>query len=169
MWSTNMIIDDDVLEAVKRDLPHLPDYAAEYYATTVKPELEQFIETEIAVDPGPVVIPFEFASPKSQAAYFATNGFGKGIPSQRTGNLNDSWMLDIDRRQYDGFIALRNRAPYAGYVLPPFNPLSRFRQVPGHAHTGWGRDLDDKFIRFSELGVSLIIDGWYEVVQRIGQ
>lgn len=169
MWSTDMIIDDDVLEAIKREAMQLPDAAAEYFEVTVKPELERFVDDEIAVDPGPTVHPFKFSTPKSQAAFFATDGFGRGIPTPRAGNLNDSWLIDIDRRKTSGFMSLRNRAPYAGYVLPPLNPLSRFRQVPGHANTGWGKNLEDKFIRFSELGISLIIDGWYELVQRVGQ
>lgn len=55
-------------------------------------------------------------SERQRKAYFATNGFGGGIPSQRTGRLQAGWEMNIDIDDEGGVIELFNDAPEARYV-----------------------------------------------------
>ena len=51
-------------------------------------------------------------SEKQRRAFFATNGFGRGIPTSRTGTYARSWRVLKDG---DGYM-LDNPTPYAVYV-----------------------------------------------------
>jgi len=111
-------------------------------------------------DPGPVVTPFGFASPRSRAWYFWAKRTGQ-IPGQswddadgnyeRTDTAQQSWGAQVDVRANEGFMRLYNDATdsvdarstgpstYAAALIGD-NP------VEGHAETGWGIDervLDD--------------------------
>ncbi len=45
--------------------------------------------------PGPrPTYPINWDSERQRKAYFATKGFGKGIPYRRTGDYTDQWKLD---------------------------------------------------------------------------
>jgi len=60
----------------------------------------------------PSTSPVQWDSPKQQAAYFASNGFGKGIPYHRTGDYERGWSVE---RQALG-VALVNSHPAAGAI-----------------------------------------------------
>lgn len=59
--------------------------------------------------------PYQWQSEKQRRAYFATNGFGAGIPSQRTDKLKDSWSFKESNSNWT-MVKIENSAPYAGYV-----------------------------------------------------
>jgi hypothetical protein len=101
---------------------------------------------------------------KQKAAYFATNGFGRGIPSPRTGTLKESWEVRT-RIESDasGEFTIENSAPAARYVIG--KDQQRF-----HAITGWPnitdatfRNIEDRIAEFASeelahLHTSLIDD-----------
>jgi len=70
--------------------------------------------------------PYKWQSDKQRKAYFASNGFGGGIPSKRTGKVNSSWQASVDPYRKTVF----NRLNYARYVMGA-------RQQMGHAADGW--------------------------------
>lgn len=81
----------------------------------------------LATEAGPVSRPFEFATARSRAWYFAN----KKAPYRRTGRMIKSWKVMMRQFQGDAFgIVAENDAPGAQYVFGP-------RQVPGHFYTGW--------------------------------
>lgn len=58
--------------------------------------------------------PYRWQSDKQRRAYFATDGFGGGIPSKRTGNLADKW---VSHPTNDGYrMKIKNTSEYASYV-----------------------------------------------------
>ena len=57
--------------------------------------------------------PYQWQSEKQRRAYFATNGFGKGIPYSRTNQLKSGWKL-VD---YGVKAQVTNDVPYAGFVM----------------------------------------------------
>jgi hypothetical protein len=62
--------------------------------------------------PGPEY-PISWDSEKQRRAFFATDGFGKGIPYERTGAYTSGFRVArVDLRAY----ALVNATPYASYV-----------------------------------------------------
>src|SRR5690348_12561843 len=48
---------------------------------------------ELAHEPGKVKYPIEWESEKQRRAFFATNGFGRGIGAERTHDLSQSWGI----------------------------------------------------------------------------
>jgi hypothetical protein len=70
--------------------------------------------------------PYQWQSEKQRRAFFATKGFGKGVPSQRTGELSRGWQASVDPYRKTLF----NRVPYAKFVMG--NDQQR-----GHTKDGW--------------------------------
>jgi hypothetical protein len=56
--------------------------------------------------------PINWDSPKQQRAYFATDGFGRGIPTKRTGRYQKAWAVV---RLAAGY-RIENPIPAAGYI-----------------------------------------------------
>jgi hypothetical protein len=111
--------------------------------------------------PGPVRLPFQFGTDRSRRAFFATNGFGRGIPTRRTGAILKAWAIEITRRGQTTFILLTNTDPKARYVygLPPIQ-----RQIPGHARTGWGKDNKVAFSLLQEYVIGELVKAWRKSV-----
>ena len=75
--------------------------------------------------------PLPFTSNNQRMAFFASNGFGGGIPYRRSGNLALRWFVDY----VNGEVVIVNKAKYAKYVYGTFRklkPRQRFHQI-----TGW--------------------------------
>ena len=123
---------------------------------TVKPAVQREVTDLVATYPGPVQYPFEFGTAKSRRAFFATKGFGRGIPTVRTGELGRSWLVRYRFAQTIGTLILENTDPAAKYVYGNKGQ----RQIPGHFKTGWGRDLPPALQLIDEYAVKLIIDAW---------
>jgi len=70
--------------------------------------------------------PYRWQSDKQRRAFFATKGFGRGIPSKRNGELSRGWQASADPYRKTLF----NRVPYAKYVMAD-------AQQTGHRVDGW--------------------------------
>jgi hypothetical protein len=70
--------------------------------------------------------PYHWQSDKQRRAFFATGGFGRGVPSKRTGKLSGGWQSSVDPYRKTLF----NRVPYAKYVQGD-------AQQTGHEIDGW--------------------------------
>jgi len=70
--------------------------------------------------------PYRWQTEKQRKAYFASNGFGGGIPSRRTGAINAGWQASKEPYRKTVF----NRLNYAKYVMGD-------RQQTGHLVDGW--------------------------------
>lgn len=70
--------------------------------------------------------PYQWQTPRQRRAYFATNGFGKGIPYQRTDTLKNGWK-QINKGVSSQVV---NDVPYASYVMDKY-------QQRGHKKDGW--------------------------------
>ncbi len=96
--------------------------------------------SKLTKEPGPPIYPLRWASERQRRAYFATNGFGKGIPYQRTGKLQDGWDVDFQPDQEGGTIALVNPVAYMRYVQG--NQSQPFHEDTGYVQV---RDVVDDF------------------------
>ena len=84
--------------------------------------------------------PYQWQSEKQRRAFFATNGFGGGIPYSRTQTLANSWHTvgsGLDQH-------VENDAPYAGYVKDE-------QQQRGHAADNWKKLKQDLAERMGEI------------------
>ncbi len=85
-----------------------------------------FNETPPRVDHGPGGTPYQWNSDRQRRAFFATKGFGRGIPTIRTGELKASWNYEIGKDS----VKFINQANYAQFVVGA--DIQR-----GHKADGW--------------------------------
>ncbi|QPC83779.1 hypothetical protein G4Y79_05210 [Phototrophicus methaneseepsis] len=76
--------------------------------------------------PGAVRYPIEWDSEKQRRAYFASNGFGGGIPYRRSRNFDRQWAEEAK----DSTFTFKNRSPRSSFIVGE-------DQQPFHANTGW--------------------------------
>lgn len=73
--------------------------------------------------------PYQWQSEKQRKAYFATDGFGGGIPYQRTGNLAEAWTMEEANSDWNT-VKLTNTSEYGQYVQGD-------DMQQGHKADGW--------------------------------
>lgn len=129
----------------------------------MQPEMNRLLNSY----PAPVRRPIQWASDKQRRAFFATKGFGRGIPTQRTGRVL-AWRLAFTPQPNDagGSIILENPTPYAKYVFGGFNAQGAPQQ-PFHANTGYPRAIVAQKTIFA-IGEAAIADGFADALQAFG-
>ena len=109
-------------------------------ANNVVEKYRATIIDELSSTPPPAKKPIEWQSEKQRKAFFATDGFGKGIPTKRTGKLQKGWMVDAIADGKAVNIVILNTNDYAKYVVGSLaqnaSNASRFQQRM-HKNTGW--------------------------------
>ncbi len=119
------------------------------------PKIRRSALDKLHTQPPPVKKPVESTSERQRRAYFATNGFGRGIPYRRTGKLVKAWEVDINFMGDGGELTIENTAPSATYVIGE-------RQQIFHKNTGWYQADDillDEMIEVQDI----IEDLWLTV------
>lgn len=94
--------------------------------------------SELGHEPGPVKHPVEWESDKQRKAFFATDGFGRGIGAERTHDLSQSWGIVKSMFGNDIVVRFDNPQPYAAFVygsLSKTNPGDYQQRM--HKNTGW--------------------------------
>lgn len=69
-------------------------------------------------------------TPRQRRAFFATNGFGGGIPHIRTHGVSQGWKYKVEAQSNGGDFVIYNDNPVADYV-------EGFQQQPFLAALGW--------------------------------
>jgi hypothetical protein len=109
-------------------------------ATTALEEVMPDVMERLSVDPGPVKYPIEWQSERQRRAFFATDGFGAGIPYQRTGRVQQGWYYTQEMDGPDVLIELGNvedKAPFVyGEMTLDFERAAQVQQRM-HRNTGW--------------------------------
>ena len=151
MIRMDVTVDMDVLEAIRDAAKDSPRRMNKAYKRKIK-RIRQRILDELRQYPGPVKYPFRWKSERQRRAYFATDGFGWGIPYVRTDALKDSWRTHIRDQQNGAVFEVENKAPYAVYVMGDW-------QQPGHLQTGWN-SAAEIVARYRERATDELIDVW---------
>jgi len=128
---------DDILRSVID--PHLKKY------------LRSYTQQNLKEYPGSVRYPIRWTSEKQRRAFFATDGFGRGIGSGRTGEFRRGWDVTVNR--YQGEAAIVNRSDAAVFIVGKW-------QQGFHADTGWLRlaDHEDKVLDGANPVISKALD-----------
>jgi len=71
---------------------------------------------ELAQPGKPIKYPVQWDSEKQRRAFFATDGFGRGIPTVRTGAYNAGWKVKQTGSGTAREFTLSNITPYSRYV-----------------------------------------------------
>lgn len=105
----------------------------------------------IKTEPGAPRYPIQWTSPRQRMAFFASNGFGRGIPTQRSGNLLAGWEVAVHRSQGHSEVTLENLVSYMTFV-------QGFTVQGFHLDTGYVQmgDVQDEFITEAGENASLI-------------
>jgi len=73
--------------------------------------------------------PYQWQSEKQRRAFFATNGFGRGIPTKRTDTLKNAWTVTTQDSNWT-MVKIENKSGYAPFVQGDW-------QQRGHAADKW--------------------------------
>ena len=94
------------------------------------------VDAVLAPSVGPVKYPIDWTSEKQRKAFFASNGFGRGIPTKRTAALNEGWLsISTTIPGLGTTILIWNTQTYAQFVVGRFTPSNHMQQF--HRNTGW--------------------------------
>lgn len=114
-----------------------PEYAAEVAVDVWKPLEPKFMD-ELTFTPGPVEYPIDWTTELQRHAFFASDGFGRGIPTERTGKMQDSWYTRLDVRKFGVAITVANSRPETPFVVGDLIPGRRKDPMQQfHKNTGW--------------------------------
>jgi len=106
----------------------------------VAQETEVNLVADLMFVPGKVKYPIQWTTEKQRRAFFATDGFGGGIPTMRTGALADAWEMHF-QVQGTGFnIIVQNNKEASRFIYGSLarnlSQAARFQQR-FHKTTGW--------------------------------
>lgn len=90
---------------------------------------------EITRVPGPPVYPIRWKSQRQRKAFFASRGFGRGIPTRRNYELLRGWHVELEKTPDGGMVSLENPVPYMVFVQGA-------AAQPFHLDTGWVQKAD---------------------------
>lgn len=146
MFRVSLIGDDTPqLKRVQRFAQQYPDLAVRSFEDNIIPFVETLTERLLRRRvPGPVKYPIQWTSEKQRKAFFATDGFGKGIPYRRTGQLPADWRVELAVHGGGASVSIVNRNPAAPFVY------GRWKQQ-FHTNTGWpdARPIIDQIAAFT--------------------
>src|SRR6056297_1510184 len=154
MYSGSLSIDNDIIDAIENNagkLPALMNTAFKRQRTKIR----QSVLARLRVEPGPVKYTIQWKSDKQRKAFFASNGFGKGIPTKRTGALTKAWDVEFTEAGETYEIVATNNKPYARYVIGD-------DQQPFHRNTGWYQ-ADNILIDETIKAQDALIETWFTV------
>lgn len=102
--------------------------------------------------PGSPKHPIRWTSERQRKAFFASDGFGRGIPTRRSNAIVDAWQSQFIPDRNGGILVLENNNPAAEFV-------QGFNQQGFHADTGWATtaEVSDQF--FNEGG-GTVVEVW---------
>lgn len=149
----------DLLEAYRKVLQAAPEFLLASLTRTYERNRQQ-LEQALQVEPANVSYPILWKSEKQRKAFFASNGFGHGIPHKRDHKLAKAWAVGLVFN-VGGFAAIEitNPTPYLKFVEGEW-------QQPFHERTGW---LDYRLVavsgleRLEEETTTDLIRSWYAV------
>jgi len=84
----------------------------------ILPVVQRDVDRTLNADAPKPSYPIPWQSEKQRKAYFATKGFGRGIPSKRTGKVR-AWKARFVKRGGSYVIEAVNPVSYARYVYGP--------------------------------------------------
>lgn len=170
MFKTELLVDDDILQTISDTAQQSPKLMRTNFNRAVK-GIRRKARTMFRQTPGAPSYPINWkrsARPanrapnmsdgtysKQKAAFFATDGFGKGIPTRRNNKMVDAWEVIFTGQGMSGVFEITNNIPYEKYVTGA-------DQQPFHRDTGWYRS-EDKIIDLSIEAEERLIQTWFTV------
>lgn len=149
-------IDDDILRAYQQKLNNAPNLLQRAYRGEVQRITNKALR-ELKAQPGPPRYPIRWKTARQRRAFFATDGFGRGIPTQRTGALSRGWQVDYTQSGLSGQVEIYNDADHARYVQGD-------DAQPFHLDTGWPQAAPI-MVRTQDELTDALINTWFAIVE----
>jgi len=133
----NVEIDVKGMREVAQDLQRLGVRIIPITHEEIREDLEALKQSVSETGERPTY-PINWDSERQRRAYFATDGFGHGIPYRRTGRYENAWRIVRTGQGY----RLENPLPFAVYVSGDESGQSQSRIHQGRWPL-WSRKIDD--------------------------
>jgi hypothetical protein len=156
MISANIRIDRKVLDDIQEAIENAPASLSPVF-TKKSLQVRNQIRDEMRKVPARPSYPIQWASVKQRKAFFASNGFDRGIPTVRTGEYAKAWNVVFQGfgRNDGGVIQLENDRPEARYIgggdAQPFH-IDRWPQAV------------DVVVKYEEALYTTLVDSWFAVL-----
>jgi hypothetical protein len=125
---------DDPLQQAQAVFDTAPELIERFLRKDILPYTQGLVTKRLRKAPGPAHYPIQWTSEKQRKAFFATDGFGSGIPYQRTDGMIHDWHVRVDRNRGFTSLLVMNDNPAARYVYGDEHGLHQQRF---HLNTGW--------------------------------
>lgn len=158
MISASVLPDKDVLSAIADNMTKAPILMQTAFALVVR-RVDDEVISRLRVEPPPPKYPIVWTSAKQRRAFFATNGFGRGIPTRRTHDIANGWKTIFTATPTGGEMQVVNPAQGVEFVQGE-------KQQIQHQITGW-EYAPDVIVEAEILATDLLIETWYDVSERI--
>lgn len=152
MFDAKMTIDSKLLRTVRRNIKQAP-MRMRNGMKGKRGRLANKALNSLTREPGPAVKPIEWSSLRQRRAFFATKGFGRGIPTRRTGKLLEAWKVIFTPEKDGGAVTMSN-----DNSAMPFVQGDRAQQF--HKNTGWTQ-VDDVVDDFMKEASDVVVDQWF--------
>lgn len=117
------------IDSMAKIVAELAEDSVQKYADSARRELSDY--------PPAAKHPIQWTSVKQRKAYFATDGFGAGIPYKRTNGLANAWVIESRTKDRTSIIVIENTAPQAKFVIGTLSNSKTSFQQQFHKNTGW--------------------------------
>jgi len=136
-------------------IPHVVNADIEEALNNAKYDLQQ---------PGPpITYPVHWDSEKQRRAYFATDGFGAGIPYKRTGKYEGGWEVKQTGTGTAREFTISNRVPYSKYVGG-----NAYGKQQSNIHSGRWILAQETVRKHAEAGLTKVRQDIHEAIQAGG-
>jgi hypothetical protein len=154
MIRIDVTVDDDIIHAIEDTLKVAPGLMKTAYKRNVG-RLRSRILARLKVEPKKPTYPLRWKSERQRRAFFATDGFGGGIPSTRSGKLLASYDVQVTDIGDGGVLSITNSDPKARFVIGD-------DAQPMHLDTGW-KQIADVASDARVEAENVLIDTWFLV------
>jgi hypothetical protein len=147
--------DDDILLAIADAAQKSPVLMRTAFSRNVKRLAARYLKP-LKKEPPKWRGKRRWKSEKQRRAYFATDGFGSGIPYTRTHELANAWRVEFESGDpYSGVVTFVNDSPAARFVQGD-------DAQPMHLDSGWPQLADSVSQARPELE-NVAIETWFSV------
>ena len=160
----DVAFDLDILREVREAAEVMPERVDRMVRRDIRPfvshEVDKTLRQEPPVRRWPGDYPIEWTSEKQRRAYFATDGFGAGIPYRRMHGFVHGWHVRADYSPSGlGEITVFHDSDIEQFVTGQ-------RQQRFHAITGWPSSLNE-LQRISFEANDRLIAGWLWLIDDV--
>lgn len=144
----------DIFSAIQEQVQKAPALVKRGLPRVTNPINKRML-AELQAEPGKPRYPIRWKSAKQRRAFFATNGFGRGIPTRRTGDMVKRWTVKAIFSTSGGEIIAANSSPYSQYVQGD-------DAQPFHLDTDWPQAAPI-FVKYAPIYEDALIEFWFTI------